>query len=208
MRLVGSIHHARPHRSTSAKPQLKRRSRVVVSSLAARLNSALAPNALRVSPGEVRVMRSAPVMADTRAAYGRAAAQGVQLTPGQATGLPSLLQYEDAATTMPQTVDAATNFYRAQGNQLQRAGQAMLGNISPVADKNAGAAAFQGGSEDAIRLARQNANAAARPAYNAAQAAGQSCLPRSCAACCWPAVADAMRAAGRTYENLYGRPPP
>lgn len=129
---------------------------------------ALAPNALRVTPAEVNMMRSQPVMAGTRGAYDRAAAQGVQLTPGQASNLPSLLQYEDAATTMPGTVDQATRFYREQGQQVARAGENMLSTISPNADKTDAALMFQQGAEDAVRGTRQQANALASDAYKRA----------------------------------------
>jgi hypothetical protein len=109
---------------------------------------------------------------------------------------------------MPQTVDTAANFYQRQGNALQGAGQNMLAGVSPVADKNVGAAQFQQGAEDAIRLARQNANAAARPAYQAAQAAGQVMSPDLAQLAEQPAVANAMEAARNTYQNLYRTPPP
>lgn len=172
------------------------------------LSNALAPNALRVTPGEVQVMRTQPVMADTRGAYGRAATQGVDLTPGQATGLPSLLQYEDAATTMPATVDRATGFYRNQGKQLAAAGENMLSSISPNADKTDAALMFSQGAQDATRSVRQAANKAARPAYRAAEASGNIMSPDLAQLADLPAVQTAMTDATKTYRNLYGKAPP
>ena len=172
------------------------------------LTNALAPNALRVTPGEINILRAPPVMADTRGAYARAGAQGVPLTPGQATGLPSLLQYEDAATTMPQSVDRATAFYRAQGNALQHAGQNMLGTISPNTDKTDAALMFSQGAEDATRAVRQQANAAARPFYQTAEAGGNMMTPDLAQLTEAPAVQTAMKKASVTYQNLYGKEPP
>lgn len=174
----------------------------------ATLSNALAPNPLRLSTAERSIMRAPAAMADTRAAYANAGQQGVQLTPGQASGLPSLLQFEDAASTMPGTVDQATQFYRAQGQQLQGAGQRMLDAVSPQVDKNLGAAQFQQGADDAIRLTRQNANAAARPAYTAAQNAGQVMSPDLAQLADQPAVSQAMDRARATYRNLYRRDAP
>jgi Mannosyl-glycoprotein endo-beta-N-acetylglucosaminidase len=172
------------------------------------LSNAISPNLLRISPAEVNLLRAGPIMPDTQAAYANARAQGVNLTPGQATGLASLRQYEDAATTMPGTVDRATGFYRSQGNQLQAAAQNMLSGISPIADKNAAAEAFQGGAEDAIRLTRQNANAKARPSYDAAQRAGQVMSPDLMQLEQQPAIEAAMEKAKVSYQNLYRRPAP
>ncbi len=168
------------------------------------LTRAMAPNPLRVTPAEVDIMRTQPVMADTRGAYARAASQGVELTPGQATGLPSLLQYEDAATTLPGTVDRATGFYRRQGNQLQAAGQNMLASISPNADKTDAALMFSQGAEDAVRSVRQTANLAARPSYEAAERGGNVMSPDLAQLAELPAVQSALKRARTTYENLYG----
>ena len=168
----------------------------------------LSPNTLRMTPGDIVALRSGSTMKNAYGAYDRAAAQGVQLTPGQATGLPSLLQYEDAAKTLPGTSDAAEAFYRGQGLQVKQAGQNMLNAVSPLTDKNAAASAFQQASEDAIRNARTSANATARPSYEAAQQTGQIVSPDLAILADQPAVSQALKAARVTYQNLYRTPAP
>ena len=128
----------------------------------------LAPNTLRMTPQDLNSLRGPSVMSNAQNAYDRAGSQGVQLTPGQATGLPSLLQYEDAAKTLPGTSDPAEAFYRRQGLQLSDAGQNLLNTISPNADKTDAALQFQQGASDAVRGVRQAANEKARDAYSRA----------------------------------------
>jgi hypothetical protein len=154
------------------------------------------------------MFRAGPLMSDARNAYDRAAAQGVQLTPGQASGLPSLLQYEDASMTMPQTVDQASRFYRGQGEQIKTAGERMLDTLSPNADKTDAALMFSQGAEDATRAVRQQANAAARPSYETAQAAGNVMSPDLAQLADVPVVKTALNRASQTYQNLYRTKPP
>lgn len=172
------------------------------------LGHVLAPNPLRIAPSDIRMAQTGNVLADANAATARAAAQGVDLTPGQATGLPSLLQYEDAAQRIPVAADFAHTFYAKQGNQLADAGQRMLDSISPVSDKTDAALQFQQGSEDAIRSVRQQANATARPAYNAAANAGQVMSPDLAQLADTPGVQSAMANARQVYQQLYRKAPP
>lgn len=165
--------------------------------------NALAPNALRIPTSDIKVVRGNDLLPEAADAYARAHAQGVSLTPGQATGLPSLLQYEDAAKTMPGTSDFADAFYKNQGNQLTAAGNTMLDKISPNANKTDAAQVFQQGAEDAIRLTRQNANAAARPDYEAAARGGNVMSPDLGQLTDVPVVKATMDKARQTYENLY-----
>ena len=127
------------------------------------------PNPLGLSAGEVNLLRQPNgVTPQARDAFARAEAQGVPLSMGQATGLPSLLQFEDAAKNNPLFVDRAQAFYQTQGNRLQAAGQGMLNTVSPIADKTEGAMMFQGGATDTVGFTRQNANRMAKDAYDRA----------------------------------------
>jgi hypothetical protein len=129
------------------------------------------PNPLGLSAGEVNLLRQPNgITPQAREAYARAEAQGVPLSMGQATGLPSFLGFEDAARNNPLLVDRAKSFYGPQSQALDRAGQNMLEKISPVFDKTEGAQMFQAGAGDAIKYTRQEANRLARDAYNRAEA--------------------------------------
>ena len=168
----------------------------------------MAPNRLGVAAADVNALRGGG-LATAQAAYDRARAQGVDLTAGQATGLRSIVGAEDAArNVLPGSQDMAQAFYDRQTGQLTRAGQDMLNRVSPVADKTDAAMQFQQGAQDAITAARQQANAAARPAYQAAQGAGQVMSPDLAQLSEVPAVSQAMDRARAAYQNLYRRPAP
>jgi hypothetical protein len=129
------------------------------------------PNPMGLSAGEVNLLRQpGGVTQEAREAYARAQAQGVPLSVGQATGLPSFLGFEDAARNNPLLVNQARAFYGPQGEALDRAGQNMLQTISPVLDKTEGAQMFQSGAGKAIKYTRQEANRMARDAYDRAAA--------------------------------------
>lgn len=165
------------------------------------VNRAMAPNALRLPERDVgRVARDPAVTATGRQASTDAAAQGVDLSTGQATGLPSLLTMEDAALRNPATMDRATAFYQQQGQQMQAAGRQMLDRISPVDDITQGSQAFREAAGDVPNVVRRQANAAARPAYQAAENAGNVVSPDLAALMDNPAVSDAMTRARQTYR--------
>jgi len=168
---------------------------------------ALAPNALMVPASDIRLAQTGNRLDAAREAYARAAAQGVDLTPGQASGLPSLLGYEDVAKNTPAFTDRAAAFYQRQGAQLRGAGDTMLDTISPVADKTDAALMLQEGSQRAITNLRAQGNAAARSEFRAAEAAGNMMTPDLAALMETPAVRDAMARARVVYENKYGKPP-
>jgi hypothetical protein len=129
------------------------------------------PNKLGLSAGEIDLLNQpGGVTQEAREAYARAKAQGVPLSVGQATGLPSFLGFEDAARNNPLLVNRAKDFYGPQSQALDRAGQNMLQKISPVVDKTEGAQMFQSGAGDAIKYTRQEANRLARDAYDRAEA--------------------------------------
>lgn len=172
------------------------------------VNRALAPNTLRLPERDVgQVARNPAVTQGGRAAAANAEQQGVELSAGQATGLPSLLTMEDAAMRNPATMDRAGQFYERQGQQMQRAGRNMLDGISPVDDITQGSQAFREAAGEVPTTIRRAANAAARPEYAAAEAAGQTVngplhLMNN------PGVEEAMRRARETYRIFHGRDAP
>lgn len=169
------------------------------------------PNRLGATPLDVSRLRAGQVLPEAERAYQTGIQQGVTLSPGQASGLPSLLGHEDvinSGSAGPGLSDVAKAFYQRQGNQLATAGQDMLGRISPAADKTDAAMQFQQGAEDATRVTRQNANAAARPAYDAAQRGGTVMSPDLAQLAETPAMQAALAQARVQYQNLYRRAAP
>jgi hypothetical protein len=165
-----------------------------------------APNPLAGSNPDLIRLQDPAVLREAERINTLAQSQGVNLTPGQASGLNSLLGHEDAigsGAAGPGLSDDAREFYRRQGVQLNNAGQTMLGGVSSVTDKTDAAMQFQQGAEDATRLTRQNANAAARPSYDAAQRVGNVMSPDLAQLADTPAVQTAMNKARVEYENLY-----
>lgn len=164
-------------------------------------NRMIAPNTLRVSEQDARLLARNPnAVAAARQNADEAAGIGVNLTPGQASGTRSLLQYEDAAMQRPDLVDRASGFYQNQGKQLQAAGQNVLADISPQADKTMGSQAFREAAGEVPNVVRRQANATARPAYEAAERAGNALTPDLAAMMDNPAVQDAMTQARSTYR--------
>lgn len=177
----------------------------------AALVNRLAPNLLGGSGLDINRLRGGQVLPQAELVDRLARAQGVILTPGQASGLPSLLGHEDAIASGaagPGLSDIARARYQEQGNQLAAAGQTMLDRISPAADKTDAAMQFQQGAEDATRLTRQNANAAARPSYEAAQRGGTVMSPDLAQLAETPALQGALTRARVEYQNLYRRAAP
>jgi hypothetical protein len=135
----------------------------------------------------------------------------VSLTPGQASGLPSLLGHEDvvaSGSAGPRGADIAQTFYQQQRQQLTDAFDKMTSNVSSASDKTDAALQFQQAAEDATRIVRQQANVAARPSYQAAQAGGQVMSPDLAQLMDAPAVKTAMASARTEYENLYRKAAP
>lgn len=171
----------------------------------------VAPNPLGASNPDLIRLQDPAVLREAQRVQALGQSQGVDLTPGQASGLTSLLGHEDAigsGSAGPALSDDARTFYRRQGVQLNDAGRAMLDRVSPVADKTDAAMQFQQGAEDATRLTRQNANAAARPAYDAAQRVGNVMSPDLAQLAETPAMQSALAQARVQYQNLYRRAAP
>jgi hypothetical protein len=174
----------------------------------AAMNRAMAPNPLRLPERDIgAVARDPGIMSEARGSAATADMQGVRLSTGQATGLPSLLTMEDAALRNPATMDRAQQFYTQQGNQLQLAGDTMLSRVSPINDVTQASQAFREAAGEVPATLRRTANAAARPEYAAAEAAGQTVngplhLMNN------PAVEEAMKRARETYRIFHGREAP
>jgi hypothetical protein len=140
--------------------------------------------------------------------YDTAQTGGVTLTPGQATGLPSLLAKEDvlsSGSAGSDNADIAATFYGGQRQQLNQLYQDYLDKVSPASDKTDAAMQFQQGTEDATRIVRQDANAAARPAYQQAQAGGQVMSPDLAQLMDLPATKTALQDAAVDYQNRTGK---
>jgi hypothetical protein len=166
----------------------------------------VSPNTLRLPPRDVgRVARDPGVLAGARTAQATAASQGVDLSAGQASQLPSLLTLEDAALRNPNTMDPATEFFRRQGVQMRGAADRMLATISPVDDVTQAAQGFREGAEAAPRAVRREANRLARPSYQTAERAGAVFTPDLAAIEQLPLVQRAMNEARETYFETTGR---
>lgn len=171
-------------------------------------NRMISPNTLRVSDQDARMLARNPnAITAARQNADEAAGIGVNLTPGQASGTRSLLQYEDAAMQRPDLVDRATGFYRQQGQQLQTAGQDVLAGISPQADKTMGSQAFREAAGEVPTTIRQAANRTARPAYEIAEEAGRT-QSGPLHMMDNPAVQEAMDRARQTYRVKFKQDAP
>jgi hypothetical protein len=141
-------------------------------------------------------------------------AQGmdVNLTPGMLSGAPSILASEDAiasGTAGRAGQDVAGRQYGSIRNALTGAWERyVLNPLSNAADKTDAALQFQQGAEDATRIVRQQANALARPSYDAARAGGQPLSPDLALLMDNPAIQDAMTRAARDYRTIIGRDAP
>lgn len=158
-----------------------------------------------VSSYDRGTLRDPGTQQDIARAYFMARNQGIDLTPGQSSGLPSLLNLEDvyaSGSAGPRAADLAQKFYSAQRQQVVGAFDRAAENISPTADKTDAALQFQQGAEDAQRIVRQQANQAAKPSYDAARAAGQVLSPDLAQLMDVPAVKTAMDAARKEYPNM------
>jgi hypothetical protein len=177
----------------------------------AALVSGFSPNRLGAAALDVNRVRAGGVLPEAERVNQLAQQQGVRLTPGQASGLPSLLSHEDvvaSGSAGPGLSDIASTYYRGQRAELEAAYQRTLGGVSSASDKTDAAMQFSQGLDDATRIVRQQANAAARPSYQAAEQAGQVMSPDLAQLADVPAVKTALNAARADYANLYRRPAP
>jgi hypothetical protein len=167
----------------------------------AAVNRMMAPNRLRVPSRDVgQVARDPAILRGAQQAQDVADAQGVRLSAGQSSGLPSLLTMEDAAMTNPATMDRARQFYVQQGQQMRGAADNMLSGISPIDDVTQASQAFREAAGEVPNNLRRAANRAARPAYQSAEQAGQVVTPDLAALMDNPVVEAAMTRARETYR--------
>lgn len=168
-------------------------------------NRGRTPNPLRLPERDVgRVARDPATMAGARAADANATGQGVQLSAGQSSALPSLLTLEDAALRNPATMDAARQFYERQGTQVAAAGRNMLDSVAPARDLTDAAQAFREAAGEVPNTVRRAANATARPAYQAAEQQGQTVTQGLVDLVDNPAVQQAMARARETARLRNG----
>lgn len=168
-----------------------------------------APNRLGIRIGDLApdVMQSAENI--------NRLSQGIgvdKLTPGMLTGAPSILASEDAIASGAagrSGSDIAGKQYGGLRNQLTEGFQKyVLDPISSAANKTDAAMQFQQGAEDAARIVRQQANALAKPSYDAARAGGQPLSPDLAQLMDVPVVQDAMTAAAKDYRTVIGKDAP
>jgi len=167
-----------------------------------------APNRLGLSATEIDKLRSPGFMAKVNQIYDASKAQGVDISPGQATALPSLLAKEDvlaSGTAGSDNADIAATFYGGERSQLNQALQDYLAKVSPTSDKTDASLQFQQGIEDATNIVRQDANKAAKPAYDAARAGGQVMSPDLAQLADLPATKSALAEAAVDYQNRTGK---
>jgi hypothetical protein len=160
---------------------------------------------LTTNPLDVKALRDPAVQQSAADNYALARSQGVTITPGQASGLPSLLNIEDVfaqGVRGGEGANVAKAYYEDQRRQLIGAFDKTMDRVSPAADKTDAALQFQQGAEDAVRIVRQMGNAASRPYYQAAEGGGQVMSPDLAQLADIPAVKTAMDAARKEYPNL------
>lgn len=98
----------------------------------------------------------------------KARAQGVDLTPGQITNLPSLKLREEALARMPASADIMEEGMKRQAEQATRATERFLARVSPVEGLDeAGAMARDAAKQVIAKLTVERSNAA-RPLYQQA----------------------------------------
>jgi hypothetical protein len=170
-----------------------------------------APNALASRLADPRQLRASLPQAENV----NALAQGLGvrgLTPGMLSNSPGLLASEDvihSGLVGAANAQKAQDTYAGTRNDLINAfDQHVLDQISSASDKTDASMQFQQGRADATRLVRQQANAAAKPSYDAAQAGGQVMSPDLAQLMDAPAVKTAMDAARTDYANFYGKAAP
>lgn len=99
---------------------------------------------------------------------GRAAARGVQLTPAEATGLPSLRAEQKALGNLPGSSDVMGEFYERRAGQVAQAVGEELERIAPETGVETAGALARAGSRGAMQAVAANRAAQASPLYQKA----------------------------------------
>lgn len=98
----------------------------------------------------------------------QARAQGIGMTPGQATALPSLLSGERQVARDVAGMDTMGEFYKTQRGQIASAVDRALGRVSPVQTVDEGITAARTGSAETIAAATAERQRIAGPYYERA----------------------------------------
>jgi hypothetical protein len=165
------------------------------------------PNRIGLSAEDIRRLRDDPsILRRANKLYEESEQRGARLSPGQATGLPSLLGNEDviaSGSVGGGPADIAREFYEGHRRGLNKMYQDYLDSVAPSAGgKTDAALTFQQGASDAEREVRKLGNAAARPHYQAAERGGNVMSPDLAQLVDAPAMQDALKAARVDYQNI------
>jgi len=104
----------------------------------------------------------------TKNAYSQAQRHGVDLTPGEATGLPSLKAQQKRLGNITATSDDMASFYEKRNDQVFSAWDDFLGSISKNGDADSVAESARSAAQKSISDVRAARSAAAAPHYEAA----------------------------------------
>jgi len=104
----------------------------------------------------------------TTQAYDEAARAGINITPAEATGLPSLAWDQKRLTNIAPTMDTMRDFFQRRDGQVVKAWNGFLDNLSTAADAEEVGRLGREAAEGAIADARRTAQLAAKPLYDAA----------------------------------------
>jgi|GEM_PF-3192034 len=101
-------------------------------------------------------------------AYNEAGKRGIDLTPGQATGLKTLQAEEKRiATRVPETVDQMSDFIAKQSDDVQNAWYKELNNIAPSKDASEVGSSVRRAAQSALDDVVKARKGVAKPLYDA-----------------------------------------
>lgn len=104
----------------------------------------------------------------TAALERKATAEGIQLTPAERTGLPSLQAQQKALGNLPQSADKMAPFYKMRSGQTKAAIQRFLDKISPMDSAETAGDLARAAARGAMTTVAKNRAAQARPFYTKA----------------------------------------
>lgn len=141
--------------------------------------------------------------AATQQAYTQARQQGINLTPAEATGLPTLAAQQKRLANITPTANEMRSFLTNRDAQVRTAWQTMLDNVSRRTDAEDVGLLGRGAAQNVLENMRQQNLAAARPLYQAAFQQGDReiwspTLERLTGS---PSVVQAMRGAVRVWRD-------
>lgn len=139
----------------------------------------------------------------TQQAYDDAAQVGVDITPAEATGLPSLMVQQKRLSNMPATSDAMREFGENRNGQVIKVWHDFLDNIHPSADAEDVGLMARATARGILKDMKDQMIAAARPHYQQAFSEGDKVLwsPELERLSGSPAVRTAMQGAVRAWKD-------